>query len=132
MAAARDDVFLPRQFSNDDNMSAHSETTGPESWWQLRFHSLRPDAFVAGVGTGLRRVMQRGRTLVIAQIDTRRWMLNQRVHHLGVHRYRLQALQQPASILGLPTPADEQFTGARLKATENPQQLSQISVSTPS
>jgi cysteine synthase A len=26
--------------------------TGPEIWWQLRWHSLAPDAFVAGVGTG--------------------------------------------------------------------------------
>ena len=25
---------------------------GPEIWWQLRFRGLRPDAFVAGVGTG--------------------------------------------------------------------------------
>jgi cysteine synthase A len=45
-------VFLPRQFSNTDNVAAHYQTTGPEIWWQLRFHSLLPDAFVAGVGTG--------------------------------------------------------------------------------
>lgn len=45
-------TFLPRQFSNEDNCSAHYETTGPEIWWQLRFRSLKPDAFVAGVGTG--------------------------------------------------------------------------------
>jgi cysteine synthase A len=44
--------FLPRQFSNEDNIAAHEETTGPEIWWQLRFRSLVPDAFVAGVGTG--------------------------------------------------------------------------------
>jgi len=44
--------FLPRQFSNDDNIYAHYETTGPEIWWQLRFHAKKPDAFVAGVGTG--------------------------------------------------------------------------------
>jgi cysteine synthase A len=52
LAETRDDVFLPRQFSNADNIEAHYETTGPEIWWQLRFHSLYPDAFVAGVGTG--------------------------------------------------------------------------------
>ncbi len=46
------DVFLPRQFSNDDNVAAHYETTGPEIWWQLRFKNLLPDALVAGVGTG--------------------------------------------------------------------------------
>lgn len=46
------DAFLPRQFSNQDNPQAHREGTGPEIWWQLQFHSLLPDAFVAGVGTG--------------------------------------------------------------------------------
>ena len=45
-------AFLPRQFSNEDNCEAHYKTTGPEIWWQLRFRSLRPDAFIAGVGTG--------------------------------------------------------------------------------
>jgi cysteine synthase A len=51
--AAKDPVvFLPRQFANQDNVAAHYETTGPEIWWQLRFRSLYPDAFVAGVGTG--------------------------------------------------------------------------------
>jgi cysteine synthase A len=45
-------AFLPRQFENEDNAAAHFETTGPEIWWQLRFHGLKPDAFVAGVGTG--------------------------------------------------------------------------------
>lgn len=45
-------AFLPRQFSNEDNCDAHYRTTGPEIWWQLRFRSLRPDAFIAGVGTG--------------------------------------------------------------------------------
>jgi cysteine synthase A len=51
--AARDpSVFLPRQFSNPDNVEAHQRTTGPELWWQLRYRGLTPDAFVAGVGTG--------------------------------------------------------------------------------
>jgi cysteine synthase len=44
--------FLPRQFSNVDNIEAHAGTTGPEIWWQLRFRGLVPDAFIAGVGTG--------------------------------------------------------------------------------
>jgi cysteine synthase A len=52
LAASRGDVFLPRQFSNQDNIDAHYKTTGPEIWWQLRWHGLFPDAFVAGVGTG--------------------------------------------------------------------------------
>ena len=44
--------FLPHQFSNEANTEAHYLTTGPETWWQLRFRSLSPAAFVAGVGTG--------------------------------------------------------------------------------
>ncbi len=44
--------FLPRQFANADNAGAHMASTGPEIWWQLRALGLRPDAFVAGVGTG--------------------------------------------------------------------------------
>lgn len=52
LAARTPGAFLPRQFSNEDNVEAHSLTTGPEIWWQLNFRALRPDAFVAGVGTG--------------------------------------------------------------------------------
>ena len=45
-------VFLPAQFANAANVEAHVKTTGPEIWWQLYFHSIIPDAFIAGVGTG--------------------------------------------------------------------------------
>ncbi len=51
-AASLESSFLPRQFSNEDNADAHARTTGPEIWWQLRWHNLRPDAFIAGVGPG--------------------------------------------------------------------------------
>lgn len=51
-AASRPDVFLPGQFSNCANTEAHEITTGPEIWAQLESGGLRPDAFVAGVGTG--------------------------------------------------------------------------------
>ena len=51
-AASRNDVFLPRQFSNPANCEAHEETTGPEIWSQLLSVGKRPNAFVAGVGTG--------------------------------------------------------------------------------
>ncbi len=51
-AASLESAFLPRQFSNEDNADAHYRTTGPEIWWQLRWQGLRPDALVAGVGTG--------------------------------------------------------------------------------
>jgi cysteine synthase A len=50
--SSRSDVFLPRQFSNDANIQAHEQTTGPEIWSQLREAGLHPSAFVAGVGTG--------------------------------------------------------------------------------
>lgn len=52
LAARLDGAFLPCQFSNADNVEAHATTTGPEIWWQLQFHYMRPDALVAGVGTG--------------------------------------------------------------------------------
>lgn len=52
LSNSNSDTFLPRQFSNEDNLSAHYLTTGPELWWQLRYRNLKPDAFVAGVGTG--------------------------------------------------------------------------------
>ena len=47
--AARDDVFLPDQFSNPANPEIHRRTTGPELWEAL---DGRVDVFVAGVGTG--------------------------------------------------------------------------------
>jgi cysteine synthase A len=52
LAQNEENVFLPCQFSNDANVEAHFQTTGPEIWWQLSFLSLTPDAFVAGIGTG--------------------------------------------------------------------------------
>ncbi len=52
MALEDADCFLPCQFSNIDNVMAHQETTGPEMWWQLHYNNYKPDAFVAGIGTG--------------------------------------------------------------------------------
>lgn len=52
MAEHEPHIFLPSQFANEANVEAHEQTTGPEIWWQLYFHGLRPDAFIAGVGTG--------------------------------------------------------------------------------
>ncbi len=52
LAAATENSFLPKQFANENNCSAHYKTTGPEIFWQLKFNNLVPDAFVAGVGTG--------------------------------------------------------------------------------
>jgi cysteine synthase len=61
-AAEQNKGFLPRQFSNEENVHAHFLTTAPELWWQLRYRELCPDAFVAGVGTG-GTVMGAGRFL---------------------------------------------------------------------
>ena len=47
--AARDDVFLPDQFSNPANPEAHRRTTGPELWEAL---DGDVDVLVCGVGTG--------------------------------------------------------------------------------
>lgn len=52
MAAKDSNVFLPCQFSNHDNIKAHQEGTGVELLIQLNKLGLKPDAFVAGVGTG--------------------------------------------------------------------------------
>lgn len=51
-ARATPHVFLPRQFENPANVEAHELFTAPEILAQLRTLGLRPDAVVAGVGTG--------------------------------------------------------------------------------
>ena len=55
-------VFLPHQFSNEANVRAHFETTGPEIWVQMAAAGVTPAALVAGVGTG-GTVMGAGRYL---------------------------------------------------------------------
>ncbi len=50
--ALKGQVFLPQQFENQYNAEAHERTTGPEIWRQLDLINKKPDAFVAGVGTG--------------------------------------------------------------------------------
>ena len=62
LRAERGNVFLPCQFSNAANAEAHERSTGPEIAAQLEDRGLRPDAFVAGVGTG-GTVMGTGRYL---------------------------------------------------------------------
>jgi cysteine synthase A len=52
LRAADPRTFLPHQFANDANIEAHFTGTGPEIWLQLASRGLKPDAFVAGVGTG--------------------------------------------------------------------------------
>ncbi|MDR1699739.1 MAG: cysteine synthase family protein, partial [Lachnoclostridium sp.] len=50
--AERGGYFLPRQFSNEDNVTIHYEVTANEILEQLNRLSLKPDCVVAGVGTG--------------------------------------------------------------------------------
>ncbi len=70
LAAARDDVFLPCQFANLENCNAHEATTGPEILNQLAAVGRKPDAFIAGVGTG-GTVMGVGRALREAHGDVK-------------------------------------------------------------
>jgi cysteine synthase len=51
-ASSMKNAFLPRQFSNKHNVEAHCDNTGPEIYYQLAFRGLKPEAFIAGVGTG--------------------------------------------------------------------------------
>lgn len=51
-AAGDPSIFLSRQFSNGDNPRAHARSTAPEMLAQLDALGLKPDVFVAGVGTG--------------------------------------------------------------------------------
>jgi cysteine synthase A len=87
MAGSAGNAFLPRQFANEDNCGAHEATTGPEIHWQLGSHGLRPDAFVAGVGTG-GTVMGVGRYL--------------RAHHPDVTIYALEPANAPTLSAGHP------------------------------
>lgn len=50
--AEKGGVFLPRQFSNQDNVIAHKLTTGEEIVRQLKSFGKKADGIVAGVGTG--------------------------------------------------------------------------------
>lgn len=50
--AEKGGVFLPCQFSNEDNTKAHYLTTGEEISNQLKTIGLKADGVVAGVGTG--------------------------------------------------------------------------------
>ena len=59
LAEGHDEIFLPRQFANPDNIEAHRTTTGVEI---LRQASQPIDAFIMGVGTG-GTVMGVGRAL---------------------------------------------------------------------
>lgn len=50
--AATGNYFYPDQFSNETNVLAHEQTTGKEILAQLLKLNLKPELFIAGVGTG--------------------------------------------------------------------------------
>lgn len=50
--ALEEGYYYPDQFSNQTNIMAHEQTTGPEILIQFLKHGLKPELFVAGVGTG--------------------------------------------------------------------------------
>ncbi len=91
-AEKTDQAFLPRQFSNVDNIDAHYCSTGPEIWWQLGFRALQPDAFIAGVGTG-GTIMGVGRFLKEKNSEIKLYPLEpsnsptlSTGHKVGIHR----------------------------------------------
>lgn len=51
-AAEHAHAFCPEQFTNEENVNAHALTTAPEIFEQLASIKLKPQHFVAGVGTG--------------------------------------------------------------------------------
>jgi cysteine synthase A len=85
-------VFLPAQFANEANAEAHEKTTGPEIWWQLYSHSIKPDAFVAGVGTGGtimgagRFLRQRNRVIKLHPLQPAESPTLSMGHKVGQHR----------------------------------------------
>src|SRR5437773_2432181 len=85
LAREQTHVFLPAQFANEANVEAHEKTTGAEIWWQLFFHSIQPDAFVAGVGTG-GTIMGVGRFL--------------RARNPAIKLYPLQPAESPTLTVG--------------------------------
>lgn len=81
LAGSTPGAFRPHASANRDSWGAHEAGTGPEIHWQLGSHGLRPDAFVAGVGTG-GTVMGVGRYL--------------RAHHPDVTIHPLEPSNAPA------------------------------------
>lgn len=85
-------VFLPRQFDNPANVEAHELTTGPEIEEQLALLDRKPDAFVAGVGTGgtvmgVGRYLRRaGRRVRVHPLEPANSPTLRTGHKVGQHR----------------------------------------------
>jgi len=88
-AAENENVFLPRQFDNRLNIEAHQIWTGPEMLEQMRSFGHRPDAFVAGVGTG-------GSVMGIGRCLRERWPEPERLLWWFRHpQYRKSVMKLP-------------------------------------
>ncbi len=91
-AQENEHVFLPRQFDNPANTEAHELTTGPEIETQLAMLDRKPDAFVAGVGTGgtvmgVGRFLRRnGRSVAIHPLEPANSPTLRTGHKTGQHR----------------------------------------------
>jgi cysteine synthase A len=106
-ARENEHVFLPRQFDNPANIEAHELTTGPEIERQLAMLGKKPDAFVAGVGTGgtvmgVGRYLRRsGRSVQVHALEPANSPTLRGGHKVGQHRIQGISDEFVPSILDL-------------------------------
>ena len=109
MADDMENSFRPQQFDNIDNIDAHYTTTGPEIQMQLASQSLKPDAFVAGVGTGGtvmgvgRYLREKNETIKIHPLEPTNSPTLSTGYKVGNHRIQGISDEFIPSIVDLPT-----------------------------
>lgn len=92
MAREDENIFLPKQFENIYNPEAHEKTTAKEIWMQLQSIDSKPDAFVAGVGTGGtimgvgRYLKKRNKSISIHPLEPKESPTISTGHKVGSHR----------------------------------------------
>ena len=94
LATRRDDVFLPRQFSNTANVQAHEQTTGPELYWQ--FEAWGSDRRCIRCRRGYRRYGD-GRGPISKEDGSRNANLRHGTGRVADPLHRMQARQSPYS-----------------------------------